>query len=111
MLKSVTRQVISLLVAQNYRQANLLTAGVRLSEEEIRGAILEYGRVLVIPPESAFDLMDFGEVKTSKIFGIRQWWVVMDLWTKEEGRSDLSIELTVLESDPVTVEIDNIHVL
>jgi hypothetical protein len=35
-----------------------------------------------------------------------------DLWTKEEGRSDLSIELTIqFEHYGLQVELDNIHVL
>ncbi len=40
------------------------------------------------------------------------WFVVVDLWTAEEGRSDLSMEATVREvGDRVEVTIDNIHVL
>lgn len=41
-----------------------------------------------------------------------QWWVVLPLWTREEGRSDLSLEATVTESSgEVSVVIDGIHVL
>jgi len=41
-----------------------------------------------------------------------QTWVVVDLWTREEGMSDLSLEATVTESSgEVTVVIHNIHVL
>jgi hypothetical protein len=40
------------------------------------------------------------------------WSVVVDLWTAEEGRSDLSMEATVREvGDRVEVTIDGIHVL
>lgn len=40
------------------------------------------------------------------------WWVVVDLWTAEEGRSDLSMEATVRERDgQVLVVIDNVHVM
>jgi hypothetical protein len=36
----------------------------------------------------------------------------MSLWTVEEGRSDLSLELTVAESgDGYLIEVDDIHVL
>jgi hypothetical protein len=41
-----------------------------------------------------------------------QWWVVLPLWTQEEGMSDLSLEATVTESTGgVIVVIENIHVL
>ena len=36
----------------------------------------------------------------------------MPLWTKEEGRSDLSIEVTVIkETSGFKIELDDIHVL
>ena len=41
-----------------------------------------------------------------------QWWVVLPLWTREEGMSDLSLEATVTESPGgVMVVIHGIHVL
>jgi hypothetical protein len=42
-----------------------------------------------------------------------EWAVVVDLWTREEGRSDLSMEATVAElpDGSVSVVINNIHVL
>jgi hypothetical protein len=41
-----------------------------------------------------------------------QWFAVVDLWTQEEGMSDLSLEATVTESSgEVTVVIHNIRVL
>ena len=41
-----------------------------------------------------------------------QWWVVLPLWTREEGMSDLSLEATVSESrGGVMVVIEGIRVL
>jgi len=41
-----------------------------------------------------------------------QWAVVVDLWTREEGKSDLSMEATVTESpEGISVVIDDLHVL
>ena len=110
-IKGVVRQICKLLAAQDYQQISMLTAGIRLSEEEIGKAVSAYDRTLIAPPERAFDLLNIIEIKTQKFVGVRQWAVVMPLWTKEEGRSDLSMELTVFESDPVRVELDDIHVL
>ena len=40
------------------------------------------------------------------------WFVVVDLWTLEEGRSDLSLEATVREAgDRIDLTIDDLHVL
>lgn len=40
------------------------------------------------------------------------WSVVLDLWTVEEGLSDLSLEATVWDDgDTVRVRIDNVHVM
>jgi hypothetical protein len=40
------------------------------------------------------------------------WWVVVELWTVEEGRSDLSMEATVRECDGVLqIALQNVHVM
>jgi hypothetical protein len=41
------------------------------------------------------------------------WSIRADAYTDEEGRSDLSMELTLTESHPgeLEVEFDNLHVL
>jgi hypothetical protein len=110
-VKNLTRQIVELLVEQNYQQVVALTSGVRLCEEEISRTISQYGRTLMSPPESAFSSMAIQEVKAPRIAGVRQWAVAISLWTKEEGRSDLTVEFTILESDPAIIEIDDIHVL
>jgi len=41
-----------------------------------------------------------------------QWWVILPLWTREEGMGDLSLEATVTESGGgIVVVIDDIRVL
>ena len=72
-------------------------------------AINDYGRKLVLPPEDVFELMDVVEVRNAQP---QQWSVAMPLWTREEGRSDLSIGVTVIaDEDGYSVELDDIHVL
>jgi hypothetical protein len=41
----------------------------------------------------------------------KRWSVRFDLWTADEGRSDLTLELTVEETDPLKIELDDLHVL
>ena len=40
-----------------------------------------------------------------------QWAIALPLWTSEEGRSDLTIELTLIaDGESFRIELDNIHV-
>jgi hypothetical protein len=40
------------------------------------------------------------------------WWVIVDLWTAEEGHSDLSMEATVWDDGvDVVVKVRNVHVM
>ena len=82
----------------------------RLSGSEIGQAIHSYGRELIPLPPEAFSLIDFVSVRGSNP---PQWSVVVPLFTKEEGRSDLSLELSLRRLAPhaYTFEIDGIHVL
>ena len=106
-LTNAVRSIVELLVSGDYRQIARTTKGRRLSEDEIRSAVVGYGRTLTLPPPKEFDRLNVIEVE-GRI--PREWSVTMNLWTEEEGRSDLSIELTVIESAEVVVELDGLHV-
>lgn len=70
--------------------------------------IRNYGAagVVIVPlPEEAWASADAIPVTVRP----REWWVVLPLWTREEGMSDLSMEATVLESPSLSVVIDDIH--
>ena len=83
--------------------------GQRLSAQDMAQAISDYGRRLVVPPDDAFKLMDVVEVRNVKP---PQWSVNMPLWTQEEGRSDLSIGVTLISyEEGFKIELDDIHVL
>jgi hypothetical protein len=72
-------------------------------------AIADYGRHLIIPPEEAYSLMDVVEIRSTQQ---PRWSVTMPLWTLEEGRSDLLLELTVIRREKTfDIELDDIHVL
>ena len=66
------------------------------------------GATIVPLPDGAWAVADAGPLDARP----GQWWVVVPLWTREEGMSDLSLEATVSESPGgVVVVIDGIHVL
>jgi hypothetical protein len=87
-----------------------MTSGRRLSAADIRDAVKSYGRTLVRPPDDLPDDLELTEVRGD---GPRRVAATMSLYTAEEGRSDLSLELQLTEVAPRlwTVQIDNIHVL
>lgn len=108
-LKESVGRVLSLLVAGKYTELESLTKGVRLSAKEMTNAISAYGRELALPQDDDFQLIDIVEVRNVKP---QRWSVTMPLRTHEEGRSDLSIEMTFIEQQAgFAVELDDIHVL
>ena len=107
-LQPVVRQVVELLVTKRYYELEAVTGGVRLSAAEIQAGIQEYGRRLVGPPEEAYGLMHAVRVVVAEH---ETWFVSMPLWTEEEGRSDLAVEMTVIFQDEATrIELDGILV-
>lgn len=108
-LSRTIQRVVDHLIRGDYAAVEVLTAGQRLNAGEIERAITDYGRRLVPPPADA------GPRSVVEIEGSKpeRWSVYVDLWTSEEGRSDLTLELTLTDStrDMYDVQVDNIHVL
>jgi hypothetical protein len=106
-LMSVKR-VIEMLVRREFDELQNMTNGVRLTASEMAAAIDLYGRKLMLPPDDAYSLLDVIEVRASMP---KRWSTYMPLWTQEEGRSDLSFELTLIDrGDHLDVELDDIRV-
>src|SRR3954467_1220592 len=82
----------------------------RLPATDMERVVREYGRHLVSLPVEAFHAIDVVAVSGTSP---QRWSVVVPLWTKEEGRSDLSLALTIEESSASSyaIEIDDLHVL
>lgn len=103
--------LIKLLVNNEYELIERLTKSIRLEAIDIKEAIDSYGRTVIMIPESEYEnLIDIIEISNSIP---KRWSVRFDLWTKEEGRSDLSLEMTLIDSDKefMDIELDDIHVL
>ena len=97
-------------MAGEYGELSRQTGEKRLTAEELRRAVTDYGRSLVAPPAGAWSPRSIVEIEKTQH---EAWSVYIDLWTAEEGRSDLTLELTLRDSanDLYDVEIDNLHVL
>lgn len=102
---------VGLLVDGEYDALAQMTHGERLSEAEIRSAVEDYGRTLILPPGGdVAPYVDRYEVADTEP---RQVNLDVDLWTQEEGRSDLTLELNLVERAPGLwgVRIYGIHVM
>ena len=80
----------------------------RVGVDGLRRSITEYGRTLVVLPDEAFDLVEAGMVTARP----GEWWIVVPMWTDEEGQSDLSLELVAIPTDDGhRLEVTDLHVL
>ena len=107
MIENTVRHIYSLLCSQQYEAVEKLTNGIRLGSDEIEQSIAEYGYLLVPYPNSVE--LDVIEVTGSMP---REWSVVAPIYTAEEGLSDLSLELSLIDNGEsiYTAELDNIRV-
>lgn len=108
-IKDEARKIVQWLCDSNYDAIVEYTNGVRLPADEIQYSVDQYGRTLVMPPDETFEELDVIEILNTP--GI-EWSVRCPLWTAEEGRSDLSLELTVVGTSDgnLRTEIDNVIV-
>jgi len=106
--ETTIRDVVDLLARGDYLAVERLSAGIRLTAQEMAAAINAYGRHLIVPPSAAAAPLNV--ISHADGGG---WSVDVPLWTLEEGRSDLTLQLTVRrEADGGhRVEVDDLHVL
>jgi hypothetical protein len=104
------KHLVRLLVHANYDELVRLSNGIRLRASDIETAIAEYPATFIMPENIFFEELDVIEISDSNP---PKYSVDIDLWSKEEGRSDLTLQTTMIESkkELMDVEIDDIHVL
>jgi len=103
------QRVVGMLIDRDYAGLGQMCRDVRLSAQALELAVRDYGRTLCPLPEESWSNLDVVEVTgaTPPRFAVR-----VDVWTVEEGRSDLSLELTLIdEGEALSVEIDDLHIL
>jgi hypothetical protein len=98
------------LATGDYEGLCRLARASRLSSADVKRVVQDYGRHLIPLPSAALEAIDLVPVSNSHP---QRWSIVVPLWTTEEGRSDLSLELTVEDSSALAyaVELDDLHVL
>lgn len=109
-LHQTVRYAVGLLEQEAYVELENLSQEVRLSAEEMKEAIRSYGRKVAPFPEAGYKELDVIEINGAIP---RQWSVNVPLFTVSEGLSDLTLSITVIETNAplYKIEIDDIHVL
>src|SRR5262245_58201790 len=110
-LERTINRVLRLIMDRDYAGLEALSRGQRLPAEEIRTGLEEYPATFVIPPDHRLD--DVINVLEIAQPGPKRYAVDLDLWSAEEGRSDLTVRLTLADrgEEYYEVEIDGIEVL
>jgi hypothetical protein len=107
-LMGQVRRLIEDLAAGRYAEIVADGRAGRLTEVELRTAVEQYGRTLVPLPFDGELLVDTYE-QTSQPAAVT---LDVPLWTREEGRSDLTLSVTAIkQGETYTVEVDDLHVL
>jgi len=83
------------------------TSASRLTADEIRASLMQYGRTLIELPIDARSIVD-----TYRIADTMSIAIDVPLWTKEEGRSDLTLSLTLTRvGGAIQIAVEDLHVL
>jgi hypothetical protein len=107
-IRAIVVDLLVLLADGDYDSIMERCPGSRLTSEDLQRAIREYGRKVIAPPA------DYAYFRTYELEAraVPTWSVDADVWTEEEGRSDLTLQLTIaFEPEGPVIEIDVLHVL
>ena len=109
-ISTIMHKIVLLLARGDFDSVEELSKGVRLKAHDIKHALDAYGQQLDIPPQMAFENLDIVSISDVRP---QRWSVRFNLRTKEEGQSGLSLEVTLIDKNDgsLDMEIDDIHVL
>jgi len=107
-LMTTVEMLLKYLAEKKYDKLTEITDTIRMRAEEIAEAIDSYpGKIIPLIRPEDLDVIKINSPKEEC------WSVNVRLHTDEEGPSDLTMSLTLIESntDCYNVELDDIHVL
>jgi hypothetical protein len=93
-IETAVRVIMDLLVRGDYSLIENVTHHRNLTANQIERAVSEYGRRLVPPPDTWWETVEVTPIDVGERPSFN---VVAPVWTEEEGRSDLSLELLLTE--------------
>ena len=107
LLKEKIVDIVNDIANNNYSKIEMEQKNGRVNINDLKRSINEYGRTIIPLPNEAFKFMEIYHVESKNMLHI-----VIDLWTKEEGRSDLTLSLNAyIKNNLLFIEIDDCHVL
>lgn len=100
-------KIITMLVNKEYEKFTNVIDCQGLSSNDISTIIEDFGEALIIPNPKDLEQLNIIDVEEN------EWAIDFDLWTKESGKSDLTIQLTIKKNldNSLSTELDDIHVL
>lgn len=108
-VQSKVREIVDGISTAKYDVALSKCAKSRLTVDDIKSVINGYARTPTLSPENAAEFQDAVAVDGA---ALPTWSIRTPLWTREEGRSDLTLELTIsLDGEAVAVYLDDLGVL
>ncbi len=103
--------IMQLLVDGEWEQLEARTQGTRLTSDEIARELSEYPATFVMPPPQVLKELDVHEIASRRCGNECAWSVWFSLWSKEEGSSDLGVEIRIVyDGAGYRTELDNIRV-
>src|SRR4029453_19059768 len=107
-VRSIVIDLLVLLADGDYESIMERCGYSLLDSDDLRTAVAEYGLTVIAPP-AEYPFLRAGELKAR---AVPTWHVDADLWTEEEGRSDLTLEMTIeFEPSGPVIGINNLHAL
>lgn len=111
-LVKTARKILRLLALKRYEELALLARN-NYSKDDIRFAMDSYDATAIEPTESFDSKVDVIRIEES--FPIRRWSVIFPVWTREEGESDLSVNITCIDivsgDETFDFELNGIYVM
>lgn len=102
------KDLVHQLVAMNYLELEKDGRNGRLSAAELQQVIVDYGCELIDINSESLALADVYKINNES----NQWAIDLPLWTKEEGRSDLTLSINLsVKNGKTYIAIQDLHVL
>lgn len=106
-------RILQFLVGAQYAELATFAQSDSLTPLQIEKAVETWPYPLVMPLGRRLQDLIYDEALEIAATSPTQWSVYVNLWTRHEGRSDLTLEVTIYDcpGEYYGFRIDNIHVL
>jgi hypothetical protein len=107
LFKNKINELVKDISNKNYKNIELKNEYGHTNMNELENRIKEYNKTIIPLPEEAFEIAEIYIIEKENRIDI-----YIPLWTKEEGRSDLTLSIGcyLIKNEPV-IKIDDLEVL